>query len=326
MSKTEEKRFDVYGVGNALVDFLATVSDEYLTKHGIAKGVMTLVDIPARIEVAELKAGKVSRCSGGSAANTITGLVAAGGRACLAGKVGDDELGRFYRDDLAALNIEFTGANADKHTGSCVSLITPDGERSMLTYLGAAILLDESDIDFELIPESRYLYLEGYLWDSESAQAASLKAIEAAKACGTLVSLSCSDPFLVSRYRDDLLQLAREDVDLLFCNDEEARQMIETDDTAVAVEELRKLVPQLCVTLGEKGALIATREYIRETPALPVEQLVDTTGAGDIYAAGVLRGLTAGHDLLSASLLGARYAAAIVERVGARLQAQMLRD
>jgi sugar/nucleoside kinase (ribokinase family) len=326
VGSARKRKYDVYGVGNSLVDTLATVSDGYLADKGIAKGVMTLVDQPAAVDLKAVAADQVSRCSGGSAANTIAGLVAAGGRACFAGKVGDDKLGQFYRDDLAALKIKMTGAPASQHTGSCVSLITPDGERSMLTYLGAATQLESSDLDFDLIADSHFLYLEGYLWDSPTARDASVRALETAKRRGTKVAFSCSDPFLVTRYRDDLLRAVCDYVDLLFCNDEEARQMMETDDTAVAAKQLQRLVPQLCVTLGEQGALVATDQYQRETPALPARRVVDTTGAGDVYAAGVLRGLTLGLDLVSASLLGARYGAAIVERVGARLLPEMLSD
>jgi sugar/nucleoside kinase (ribokinase family) len=318
-------RYDVYGIGNALVDFIVFVDDSYLNSRGIAKGMMTLQAEPWQEAIADIAPDKMIKCSGGSAANTVAGLVVVGGRACYSGQVGDDPLGEFYREDLREQGVDLlTAGHDDRLTGSCVSMVTPDGERSMLTFLGASVDLDESAVDEDAIADSHFVYIEGYLWDSESARRAAIRAMEAARAAGTRVSFSYSDPFLVQRYADDFRRVSKEYVDLLFCNDQEATMLTGVDDIAKAALELGALVPQVCITLGADGALVSSKQVVRRTPALEVVDLKDTTGAGDLYAAGVLRGLSLKLDLVSASLLGARLAAAIVENVGARLMPEML--
>jgi sugar/nucleoside kinase (ribokinase family) len=317
-------KYDVYGIGNALVDFLLFVDDDYLSRQNVAKGVMTLVGEPVAERLAAAAEGDIIMCSGGSAANTIVGLAAAGGSGCYCGKVGGDRLGEFYRDDLKKLGVDLFGSCSHLPTGSCASLVTPDGERSMLTHLGASTTLESSDIDADAIKESSYIYLEGYLWDSESARQASVSAMEIARKHGVKIAFSFSDPFLIDRFRDDFLHISREYVDLLFCNDQEATMITEVDEPILAAAKLGKMTERICVTLGSDGAVVVDQSTARQTPALPVSRAVDTTGAGDLYAAGVLRGLTLGLDLVSSSLIGARLAGAIVETIGARLTRESL--
>lgn len=311
--------YDVYAIGNALVDFLLFVDDDYLASHDIAKGVMTLCAEPAAERLASDVSENVIMCSGGSAANTVVGLVIAGGTGCYGGKVGRDRLGDFYRRDLNDLGIEFFGARGELPTGSCASLITPDGERSMLTHLGASTSLGRTDISEEAVSGSSFIYIEGYLWDSDSAREASLWAMELARKHGVKIAFSCSDPFLVDRFRDDFRKVTAEYVDLLFCNDQEAMMLTQVDEVAQAAQEIGQVIEHVCVTLGARGALVVNQGAMRQTAALPVIRAVDTTGAGDLYAAGVLRGLTLDLDLVSSSLLGARLAGAVIENVGARL-------
>ncbi len=318
------KRYDVYAIGNALVDFLLSVEEEYLVRRGIDKGSMTLVTEPADAGLSESEIKRAQKCSGGSAANTIVGLAVLGGRGAYSGKVGRDSLGVFYRQEMRELGIDFFGSGSSERTGTCLSLVTPDGERSMLTYLGASTGLTKDDISEEAITSSTYIYLEGYLWDSESARQASLAAMQMAGKYNTKVAFSFSDSFLVDRFRDDFLQVSRDYCDLLFCNEQEAMMITGTDNVNAAAAELSSLTHQLCITLGPRGALIVQNRQTHYTPALSVEKVVDTTGAGDLYAAGVLRGLTLGLDLVSSSLLGARLAAAVVEIIGARIDKKML--
>jgi hypothetical protein len=322
--RNRERKYDVYGLGNALVDYLLFVDDSYLVERGITKGVMSLVEEPADERLGDDGATKVVKCSGGSAANTVVGLQVAGGHACFGGKVGEDSLGEFYRQDLRELGIDCHGGPAPARTGSCVSLITPEGERSMLTYLGASVDLTTDDIVESAVAESSYLYLEGYLWDSPAARAASIRAMELARRHNTRIAFSYSDPFLVNRFRDDFLQVTREYVDLLFCNGDEATAITGTEGAQAAALKLVEFSEQICITLGEQGSLVGSQGWVHPTPSLPVARVVDTTGAGDLYAAGVLRGLTLNLDLVGASLLGSRLAGAVIQHVGARLEREWL--
>lgn len=313
------KRYDVYGIGNALVDYLTLVDDQFLVRHSIRKGIMTLVDSSGHEVLKGLHAHEFKRCSGGSAANTIAGLATLGGRGCYSGKVGHDELGEFYRRDLQKSGIDFFVAPNHDSTGSCVALVTPDAERSMLTFLGASTQLTDTDIHLEALRDSEYLYVEGYLWDSASARSAAIHAMDAAKQLGVKIAFSFSDPWLVERFRDDFVRLLKSHFDLVFLNEREAEELTGFEDAELAARQLAGQVAMLCLTRGEKGAIVSHEGRIMSTPSLPVSDVVDTTGAGDLYAAGVLRGLTAGFDLVSSSLIGARAAAAVVARLGARL-------
>ncbi len=319
------KKYDVYAIGNALVDYLTFVSDDFLNDNDIKKGIMSLVDSPPQESVKLPANENLIRASGGSAANTIVGLAVLGGRGCYTGKVGDDEPGAFYRENLNDAGVDFITSSPVSSTGSCLSLVSQDAERSMLTFLGAATQLTKDDIDEAAVADSRWLYIEGYLWDSETAREAALKAMEKAKSSGCKVALSSSDPWLVERYHDDFSRINDEYVDLLFCNEHEARELTGYRDPEQAAAKLARAVDLVFLTRGEHGAVVAFDEIIRATLQLPVETVVDTTGAGDLYAAGVLRGLTLGFDPIASSMLGARTAAAIVAKIGARLEKSDLR-
>jgi len=311
--------YDVYGIGNALVDYLAHVTDDFLVDNRIDKGVMTLVDKPSNY-LLDSFSEDVVMCSGGSAANTMVGVAMLGGKGCYSGKVGDDDLGNFYRNDLQKMGVDFFAKPTNLPTGSCVSLISKDGERSMQTFLGASTALQKDDINRQAVKDSKFIYIEGYLWDSPTGREAALFSMELARQAKTRVAFSFSDPFLVNRFGKEFIALANDHIDLLFCNDQEAMRITGRSTPEQAIVDLGKLCNQVCITLGADGAIIKDADTVRKTPALAAKQVVDTTGAGDLYAAGVLRGLTAGFDLVCSSMIGARAASAIVEQVGARLE------
>ena len=313
-------KYDVYGIGNALVDYLALVDDDFLTKNGIQKGVMTLVDHPGTEKSLEDNPRGFERCSGGSAANTIVGIEKMGGRTCFSGKVANDPNGEFYRKDMETVGVDFFSNPIDGTTGSCVSFVTPDGQRSMLTHLGVSSDLTLSDISEDFIAKSTYLYIEGYQWSTEIARGASLYAMELARKHNTKIAFSYSDPFMARSFREDFIRITKEYVDLLFCNAEEAMAVGLESTPVKAIDMLMAHADMVCVTTGADGALVAVGGEITATPALKVDKVVDTTGAGDIYAAGVLRGLTTGFDLVCSSMIGSRMAAAMVSQIGARLQ------
>lgn len=321
MEKFRARKYDVYAIGNALVDFLTFVDDQFLIDNGIRKGLMTLVDDLAKDTLAGLDKVEVTRCSGGSAANTIVGIAVLGGKGCFSGKVGNDKLGEFYRANMADSGVDFFVNPDSKPTGSCISFVTPDAERSMLTFLGASTDLTDSDIHVDALTESRYLYIEGYLWDSPKARLAAIHAMEKAKQNNVKIAFTFSDPWLVERFRDDFTQLMKDYIDVLFLNEREAGEITGYEDPKMASKQLATKVNSLCLTRGEEGAIIACNGKIRTTPRLTIDKVVDTTGAGDLYAAGVLRGLSLGFDLTTSSMMGSRVAAAIVERLGARLTA-----
>ncbi|MBU1319854.1 MAG: adenosine kinase [candidate division Zixibacteria bacterium] len=313
------KKYDVYGIGNALVDYLALVDDEFLAKNGIQKGLMTLVDTPGTEKrLVDIPSG-FERQSGGSAANTVVGIAKLGGRSCFTGKVARDSNGQFYGDDLASAGVDFSSNPKEGITGTCVSFVTPDGERSMLTHLGVSSELTNADINEDFVANSAYVYIEGYQWSAELARNASIHAMELAKKHGTKIAFTYSDPFMAKQYRDDFNRLTTEFVDLLFCNSDEAMAITNVDSIDRAIQVLKSQTAMVCVTVGSRGAIVSEDGIITATPALAVNKLIDTTGAGDMYAAGVLRGLTAGFDLVASSMIGSRMASAIVSQVGARL-------
>jgi sugar/nucleoside kinase (ribokinase family) len=318
-TRARSVQYEVNGIGNALVDCLALVSDEFLARNGIRKGVMALVDTPGTEQILIENADGYTRVGGGSAANTLVGISHLGGKTCFTGKVADDPNGRFYREDLAASGVIFKAGTGEGVTGTCVSLITPDGQRSMLTHLGVSGDLTREDIDEDVIAASAYLYVEGYQWSAAKARDASVHAMELAKKHGTRVALTYSDPLMAKHFRDDFWSVTREYVDLLFCNEDEGCAVAETSDRHRAARVLNSICEMVCLTTAADGAIVAERGVITETPATLVEQVVDTTGAGDLYAAGVLHSLVRGDDLIVASHTGARLAAAVIARIGARL-------
>jgi sugar/nucleoside kinase (ribokinase family) len=312
--------YDVYGVGNALVDIQAKVSDAHLEQLGFIRGVMTLVDEPAQERVLNsLHGAPLHRCAGGSAANTIVGVVDFGGTAAFAGKVGRDELGEFFLHDMRQLGIAMEVPPADGQSGSCVVLITGDAQRTMLTHLGVAATIGPDDIREEDICKAKYVYVEGYLFAGESTQQAALKTIRLAKENGVRVALTISDPFLVGMCRDLFWELIAGPVDLLFCNLEEARSLTGLTDPVDCAHKIHRHAADVALTLSAEGSLLMHGGQITPIEGVPVHA-IDTTGAGDMYAAGILYGITNGLSWQQAGHLASHAAARIVSQFGARLQ------
>jgi sugar/nucleoside kinase (ribokinase family) len=320
-----DPKFDVYGVGNALVDVQVRIDEDFIVRMGLKKGHMELVDARRQAQVlAALAHHTVNRCSGGSAANTMVGVAELGGRAAYCGKVGDDELGRFYRDDLDAVGVRFGAAIAAEPTGTSLVLITPDAQRTMLTCLGASSLLEAHDVQAGLLDGCAYLYVEGYLLPGESTRRAALAAIRAAKARGVRVALTVSDPFVVAQSAGLLSELIDGPVDLLFCNELEASALIGTNDMIECARALHRRATNVALTLGAKGSVLMHEGTLHPIEGVRVDA-VDTTGAGDMYAAGILYGLTHGLSWPEAGRLASHAAARVVSTLGARLPAKLSR-
>jgi sugar/nucleoside kinase (ribokinase family) len=310
---------DVVGIGNAIVDIIAHADDGFLTAAAMVKGSMTLID-EARAEEIYKTMGPGVEMSGGSAGNTIAGVASLGGRAGYIGKVRDDLLGKVFRHDISSAGVEFpTPAAADgPATARCMILVTPDAQRTMNTFLGACVNLGPEDVDAELIARAQVTYMEGYLFDKPTAQEAFRHAARLAHAAGRKVSLSLSDSFCVERHRAAFLELIEHHIDILFGNEAEITSLFETADFNAAVEKLRGICDLAAITRGAAGSVIVTRDEIVEVPAAPVSRIVDTTGAGDLYASGVLYGLTQGKPLAECGRLGSLAAAEIISHFGAR--------
>jgi adenosine kinase len=315
-------RYDVLGLGNAIVDVISRADDDFLAAQGLRKGGMTLID-EARAEQLYAAMGPATIISGGSAANTIIGLASLGGRAAFIGKVKADELGHLFAHDIRAAKVGFSTAAAPDGTASarCLIVVTPDGQRTMSTFLGACQDLTEADIDEDLVRESGVTYLEGYLWDPPAAKAAFVKASKIARAAGREVALTLSDAFCVDRYRDEFLQLIRSGaVQILFANESELHSLYQTSDFETALAQLKSEGILGVVTRSEQGCVVVKGDAVVAAPAFPVEEVVDTTGAGDLFAAGFLAGYTKGRDFVTCANLGALAAAEIIQHIGARPQ------
>ena len=313
-------RYDVLGIGNAIVDVIARAEDDFLVAQGMHKGTMALID-ESRAQTIYAAMGPAVESSGGSAANTIVGVASFGGRAAFVGKVKNDELGQTFAHDIRAANVAFDTkpANAGPSTARCYIMVTPDGERTMNTYLGAAQDLKPDDIDDAQVASAAITYLEGYLWDPPQAKEAFVKAAGIAHKAGRRVALTLSDAFCVDRYRPEFIDLIRKGtVDIVFANERELHSLYETADFETAVKALRADVKLAAVTRSEKGCVVVTRDAVETVAAEMVEQVADVTGAGDLFAAGFLVGLTRGRDHRTAARLGALAAAEIIQHVGAR--------
>jgi sugar/nucleoside kinase (ribokinase family) len=313
-------RFDVLGIGNAIVDVLARTDDDFLARQKMRKGAMQLIDESQAARIYDAM-GPAVEVSGGSAANTIVGAASLGARTAFVGKVKDDELGRVFAHDIRAAGVAFTTppASAGPSTARCYVLVTPDGERTMNTFLGAAQDLHPNDIDADAIAAAQIVYLEGYLWDPPRAKEAFLKAAKIAHDAERDVALTLSDAFCVDRYRAEFLDLIRNGtVDLVFANERELHSLYETADFDTALKALRNDARLAVVTRSEKGCLVVSREGTDAVPANPIDRLVDATGAGDLFAAGFLVGLSRGADNRTAARLGALAAAEVIQHLGAR--------
>ena len=320
-----ETRLDVLAIGNAIVDIIADCDDDFLAREGLTKGSMRLIDAAEATRLYE-HMGPAREASGGSAGNTAAGVAALGGRAGFIGQVAPDQLGEFYRHDLTAIGVEFITPPADlgQPTARSMVLVTPDAHRTMNTFLGAAQLLPPSALDAAQIAGAAILYLEGYLWDPETPRYAMVKAIEIARSAGRKVAFTLSDTFCIDRHRDGFNQLIGEGkIDILFANEAEVQALAGVPHFETAVASTAARVPLLVVTRSEKGAIAIAEGKRAEVAAEPVARVVDTTGAGDLFAAGFLAGQAEGRDLEQSLRIGAIAAAEVISHYGARPEADL---
>jgi sugar/nucleoside kinase (ribokinase family) len=320
------QQFDVAGLGNAIVDVIASVDDRFLLTHRIAKGAMVLVDefrakeLHKALADASQSLSSLHEIAGGSAANTLAGLASLGGTGIYVGKVFDDRLGNVFAKSMSAQGISFTThpTRSGSATASCLIAVTPDGQRSMSTYLGACRELAPEDVDAQQLGCAKILYIEGYLWDEERAKEASRKAIAAVKGAGGKIALTLSDSFCVGRFRAEFLDLLDRDVNILFANEEEAKALYEAENFEGVIAAAQKWGGIAALTRSAKGCVIVEEGVVHQIAAAPVAQVVDTTGAGDQFAAGFLYGLTRGKGLADCGRLGALAAAEVISHYGAR--------
>ena len=317
-------KYDVAGIGNALVDVIANADDNFLIANSIEKGGMTLID-DTRADELYGKMSAAVEMSGGSCANTIAGLASLGGKGAFFGKVKQDQLGEVFIHDIRSLGVNFPASPSQDGapTGRCLIIVTPDAQRSMSTYLGAAQKLTPDDIDEDTIRAAAVTYMEGYLWDEPGAKEAFLKAAKIAHEAGRLVSLTLSDSFCVDRYRDEFRRLAREEVDLLFANEAEILSLYQTNVFDEALQQVRKDCKYAALTRSEQGSVIVANGEVHVVGAERIEKVVDTTGAGDLFAAGFLYGFTRGKDPVTCGRLGAMAAAEVISHYGPRPQVSL---
>jgi sugar/nucleoside kinase (ribokinase family) len=320
------KKYQVVGIGNAMVDILSHIDDDFLTENNVEKGIMQLID-QARAAELYAKMGPAKEISGGSAANTIAGIAALGGRTAYVGKVRADQLGDIFTHDIRAQGADYdtphAPVNGAAETGRCMVLVSPDGERSMNTYLGVSEHLTPADIDLSVMVDTDWIYLEGYRFDGPDSHEAFAKAIKACKGAGGRVSLTLSDPFCVERHREAFHIMIREQVDLLFCNEHEMQAMYQTQSLDAALDMAAGEVDTVVCTIGDKGALILSGHERHHAPAIETD-IVDATGAGDLFAAGFLHGLTTGRDLLTCGRMGCVAASEVISHLGARPETDLL--
>lgn len=314
-----DTRFDVVGLGNAIVDVFASVEESFLEQHDIRKNGMTLID-EARADALVEAAPEGPQLSGGSGANTIVGISSFGGKTAYIGKVANDALGTVFRRDMVDSGIPFENPPLEEGpaTARCIVFVTPDGARSMNTFLGASVLFSPEDVQEDLIRDAGILYLEGYLFDQEAAKAAFVHASEIAQAAGRKVALTLSDGFCVERHRESFLHLIKNHVDLVFANEDELLSLYQTENFDEAVTKMQADAGLAAITRSEKGSVVIGPEGLATVAAVPVEKVIDTTGAGDQYAAGFLFGISRGLDLETCAKLGHVAAAEVISHYGPR--------
>lgn len=318
---------DVYGVGNALVDIQAQVSDDVLQTTGFEKGIMTLVDDEQQKAVIDQLSGQnLNRCAGGSAANTIVAIAELGGKAAYVGKVANDETGDFFLKDMRNMGVSIeVHPSSQGQTGTCAVLITNDAQRTMLTNLAVSSTLTEADIDEQHLKSAKYVYIEGYLLTGEQTKPAAYKAIELAKKHGVKVAFTASDPFLVNMLKDEIWNLIKGPVDLLFCNEEEARSLTGKEDPIACASAIHEHAENVAMTLGANGSILMHGGEAIAIEGVTVEA-IDTTGAGDMYAGGLLYGITNGLTWKQAGHLASHTSARIVSQLGARMEKPLTQE
>lgn len=311
--------FDVLCIGNAIVDVIARVGEDFVVGHGLVKGSMNLID-EARAEELYAGMGQAIEVSGGSAGNTAAGVASLGGRAAYFGKVKNDQLGAIFRHDMRAQGVAFDTPPAGDGPATARSfiLVTPDSERTMNTYLGACVNFTTADVDRKVVEAAQVTYMEGYLWDRPEAKEAFKLAAKIARAAGRKTSITLSDSFCVERHRDSFLELIRNDIDIVFANEAEIRSLYETRNFEDAVKAVAADCPVAVITRSEKGCVVVKASEVIASPAHPVSKVVDVTGAGDLFASGFLYGLTSGRTLYESARLGSMAAAEVISHIGAR--------
>ena len=315
---------DVVGIGNAIVDVLVQTDDVFLTQHGLQKGGMALID-EQQAETLYTASGPGLETSGGSVANTMVGIAQLGGRAGFIGRVRDDQLGGIFSHDIRAVGARFEtpAATSGATTARCLIYVTPDAERTMCTFLGASTQLEPEDLDLSMVRDTKVLYLEGYLWDSPAAKRAFIAAAETCRQSGGQVALSLSDGFCVDRHRESFLELINGHVDVLFANDVEIMSLYETDDFETALKQVCGCCTVVALTRGVEGSVVLSGDQRWDIGIFNLGDLVDTTGAGDLYAGGFLYGYTQGESLERCGQLGALCAGQVVTQLGARSQVSL---
>ena len=314
------RRFDVTAIGNAIVDVLAHADDALLAAHNLPKGAMNLIDAPTAEKLYSIM-GPGKEASGGSAGNTIAGIAALGGRTAYIGKVAADQLGEIFTHDIRAIGVTYDTPplTGGLPTARSLIFVTPDAQRTMQTFLGACTQLGPEDVNMDHITSSKVVYLEGYLWDLPRAKAAMRDAALTAKAEGVKVSLTLSDAFCVARFRDEFLELAEQYVDILFANESEILSLYQTEDFDAALQHVRTHCEIAALTRSEKGSVVVNGDEVHVIDAVPGVKVVDTTGAGDAYAAGFLYAYTQGLELKTCGRLGGAMAAAVISQLGPRI-------
>ena len=317
----KNKKYDIVGIGNAIVDLIAEVDDSYLEKNSINKGSMSLVDYDVANRIGN-EVDIVKTISGGSVANSIVCIAQQNLKTVFIGKVNQDELGEKFAKGLAEENVEFkiTKSLVNKHTARCIILVSTDAERTMNTYLGVSQELTEEDVDLNIIEESSILYLEGYLWDLDNAKKAIKKSISTAINSETKIAFSISDAFCVDRFREEFIDLVNNSVDIIFANESEIKSLFETNELNDAIKKCQDTKKIFAVTLGDKGAKIIYKNEVIDIKAEVINKLVDTTGAGDLFAAGFLAEYLKTQDLELSGKQGVKMASIIIQQFGARLE------
>ncbi|MCG2839903.1 adenosine kinase [Sandaracinobacter sp. RS1-74] len=318
-------QYDVLAIGNAIVDVIASHPDSFLESNGIPKGTMRLISAE-EASALYAKMGPGREISGGSAANTAAGVATLGGRAAFVGRVSNDQLGKVFAHDIRAAGVDYRtpAAEGGPPTGQCLIVVSPDAQRTMSTYLGSCQEVDETDVDAEMVKAARLIYFEGYLWDPPAPIRAIRKAKAIARETGRKVALTLSDVFCVEGHREDFREMMQSGaVDIVFANENEAKSLFQTDSVEAAVEGLAALVPLAVLTRSEKGAIVVNGVGREEVPVTPAARVLDTTGAGDLFAAGFLTGYAQGRGLRDCAVMGTIAAAEIIEHYGARPEADL---
>ncbi len=324
-NQRNDPSLDIVGIGNAIVDVLTTTDDSLLERLSFKKGSMTLIDENKAKELYEMTTNRIQR-SGGSVANSLACVAQLGGKTAFIGRVRNDNLGQIFTEDISKTGTIFQtpASSVGPSTARCLIFITPDAQRTMCTYLGASVLLEPKDIDFSAVREAKILYLEGYLWDNPAAKNAFIKAAEIAKNAGRKVALSLSDSFCVNRHRESFIKLVEDYIDLLFANEDEITALYETSSLNTAIEKLKKNCKLAAITIGKKGSIIISNSKEINIDPFIFGRTIDTTGAGDLYAGGFLKGLADGLMPEISAKIGSICAGHIVTQLGSRSNTDLL--